>query len=180
MFKSAKIAFCGSMTALSVAIMLISGFFAAGFYSFPALSGVILSIVVLEIGLKWGLLSFFSTSFLSLLLVPNKESSVIFTMFFGYYPIIKVYIDGVKSKILKIFYKILVFNVASVLEFFISTKILIIPEESYNLFGISTPLFLLFIGNVVFWIYDRAVSNLIIAYLSKYSKKVKSLMHLSA
>jgi hypothetical protein len=166
------------MTALSVTVMLISGIFAPGFYTLPAFSGVVLAVICLEIGLKWSLISFSATSILSLLLSPNKEAPLMFIMFFGYYPIFKIYLDKIKSKILKLCGKIFIFNVASVLEFFITTKLLSIPEETYNFFGAYTPLALLLLGNIVFLIYDRAVFNLIAIYLFKFSEKIKNLMNL--
>jgi hypothetical protein len=176
--NSGKVALCGSITALSLALLLIAGILPIDTYSLPAVAGSVFVVIAIEFGFKWSLISFFAVSILSFLFVPNKEVSIIFIMFFGYYPFSKIYIEKIKSNFLKIAIKLLIFNTSNILEFLLAIKLFSIPEETQMIFGISGPIFLLLAGNIVFWFYDILVFNMMRLYFLKFRNKLKKIMHL--
>lgn len=59
----------------------------------PALAGAVLIPIILEIGVKWGWMSYACVALLSLLITPSMEAKVLFIAFFGYYPVLKALIE---------------------------------------------------------------------------------------
>ena len=83
MSNTKKITFCGIMAAISVVIMLTS-YFPYLTYAIPAIASIFVLIPTLEIGLKWGTLTYFVSAVI-VLLVGEMEAKLLFTVFLGYY-----------------------------------------------------------------------------------------------
>ena len=109
--QSSKIAFCGMMVALSIALMLTGGLIPIATYCAPLMSGVLLLPIFLEYGKKTALTAYIATSLIVLILGVDKEAAF-FYIFLGYYPVIKWNLDKLKSKPLRICIKLIIFNVA--------------------------------------------------------------------
>jgi len=140
--------------------------------SLPALSGILLIVVVIELGASWAWPVYFAASALSLLLAGDKEAVVLFILFFGYYPIIKSAIEKMKNRYLSYLLKFLVFNSTMIVAFFLSIIVLGVPEDSFTVFGVYLPWAFLAFGNLVFLIYDYAISNLVATYYRRFHKLV--------
>ncbi len=174
MKKSKRIALCGMLSALSLVIMLIA-YFPYLTYTLPALAGIMFAIVMVEVGAKWAWGSFVTTAILSLLLC-EKEAAVIFVAFFGYYPIVKANLERISLKIVEYIVKFLLFNIAVVVAYLVIIYIFSIPIENMGQFGQYTLLILLGLGNVVFVIYDFALSTAYQEYMLKLHPKVKKIL----
>ena len=172
MSKSAKIALCGVISALAVVLMMLTGLIPIGTFALPALAGILSCIIVIECSLKHGLGIFVSVSLLSFFLAPDKEAVLYYIAFFGYYPILKNIIERIKSKILRIVLKLSSFNIAMVCCYYASMHILMIPEDSFTLYGVNLPQVFLLVGNFVFLLYDYSLSMMISAYVIKFRKKL--------
>ena len=57
--------------------------------------------------------------------------------------------------------------------FLISIKILGVPEESFTVFGVYLPWVFLLAGNLVFPVYDYAVSGLVVMYYRRFHKQME-------
>lgn len=171
--NSAKTAVGGVIAALSVVLMFLTAIIPSMTYALPAAAGILITIVVIEINKKWAFGVYAAVSFLSILLVADKEAAVMYIMFFGYYPILKAVIEGHCSKAVSIALKLLVFNVSMVLAFLISTYVFMIPFEEMEKYGPIAAFGLLAAGNVVFVIFDFALSNLITLYNMRWRKVFK-------
>jgi hypothetical protein len=171
-------ALCGIITAVSFVFMGIAGVIHLGIYFFPMISGAIISIIVKEINAKWGFTVFLAISILSMLFVANKESVLFFILLFGHYPIFKIQIDRLKNKILILMLKMIIFNLSAAIGFFIAIEVIGLPKASFELFGVYMPFLLLVLANVVFFIYDRALSNMVKIYDYRFHDRVKKLLHL--
>ena len=166
--KSFNIAFCGIIAALGVISNLLTGLIPIGTYALPAISGAILSIIVIEQSQKQAFSVYIITSLLSAILAVDKEAVAYYIFFFGYYPIIKSYLERIKNKILQFVLKLSVFNISMVCTYFVSIKILSIPEDSFEIFGVNLPIVFLIIGNFVFLLYDKAISGFLVLYIYKW------------
>lgn len=173
--SSSIVAFGGVIAALCLVLMLISGVLQVATLAIPALSGMLLMFIVIELGAKWAVCVYAVVSVFSILFVADKEAALMFTLFFGYYPILKSKLDIILPKILSWTLKFLVFNVAMILEYFAAIKILMVPSEEYVLFGVSIPLVLLFLANIVFLLYDRALVGIVIMYYQRLRNNLKFL-----
>ncbi len=159
--------------ALSVVIMLLTGIITIGTYAMPAIAGTLAIIIVIECGVKYGIGVYVSSAILTFLLAPDKEAALYYIMFFGYYPIVKAVIESkVKYKLQRIF-KILIFNISMIISFFISIMVLSVPKESFTVFGFYVPWLFLAVGNIVFILFDRSLTGIILMYLYKWRKKLK-------
>ena len=158
MKKSQKIAIGGLLTAFACMIIIISNVFPSGMYTFPALSGVIILVLsfVAGQGIAWS--SYIAVSIVSFLLCTSKEATLCFILFLGYYPLIRQYLQKIKLKFVRLIIKLLIFNSAASGIYFLLLYVFSLPGDEFEIFGVSLPLIFLFIMNVVFLIYDIALS----------------------
>lgn len=174
MNKSVKVAFGGIITALSVLIMFFSGVIPGMEYALPIVSGVFILPVYFEIGRKWAFPVFVAVSLLSFLIIPNKEPAVNYIMFFGYYPLVKEFLDKVKPKILSMLLKLVFYNVMIILAVIIVSKVFGIPFiDDMSEFGkLTVPIFLV-LSNFVFIVYDLCLVRVANIYYNLLHPKVK-------
>ena len=179
MNQSGKVALGGIITALSTVAMFLTGLLApVGTYALPAIAGVILIVIVIEIGARWAWMVYGAVSILSLLLAADKEAVLLFILFFGYYPILKANIERLRTKAIQWVIKMGVFNVAVILSFWIAMTVLQVPQDAFTIFGVYLPWVFLLAGNVVFVIYDYALTGVISMYVYQFHKVVKKMLHL--
>lgn len=162
-----RVAVCGVLTALCTVLMFLTSFIPVGTYALPAIAGVLLIIIVIEIGLKWAWAVYFVSAVLAVLVAGDKEAALLFVLFFGYYPVLKAVLEKMKNHVVSYIVKFAVFNAAMIVGFFAAIYLLGIPQDSFTLFGVNLPLVFLLVGNVVFFIYDKALSLLVIAYFTR-------------
>ena len=122
MRESSKASLCGIISALSVVIMLSTYISPLLVYTAPPFAGLLLLIIVNELGYKWSFAAYSTVSLLSVFLIADKEAAVFFSFFFGYYPMLVVLINStVKFKTLGLFIKFLLFNASCVASLLISS-----------------------------------------------------------
>ena len=173
-----KLAFSGMITALSTVVLFLTNLVPAASYSLPALAGALMVVAVIEIGESWAWAAYIAASLLSLLVVADKEASLIFILLFGYYPILKARFERIKTRPLVWAAKFALFNVAVIAEFFLTIHLLGVPEESYSLFGVYLPWVFLLMGNLIFLLYDYCVSCMVVVYCQRMHKMVHKWLHL--
>lgn len=172
MNRTVCVAFCGIITALSTVLMLFTGLIPIGTYALPAMAGVLLIVVVVELGTAWAWPVYAASSVLSYLVAGDREAAMLFILFFGYYPVLKAMIEKRRKGFLSYVLKFLVFNAAMVAGYFISITLLAVPPESFTLFGRNLAVVLLLAGNLVFFLYDAAISSLVVAYYRRFHPMV--------
>lgn len=176
MSKNNKIAFSGAVSALCVALMFLGAMIPFFQYTIPAISGVFILFVMLETSLSWAAMSYVTVSVLSILISPDKEAALLFVLLLGYYPFLKFYIEKINFKVVSLILKFLLFNLVAVLYFIIATKILKVPVEEFQAFGISLVWLLWLSGNITFFLYDFALKGVAIKYLCVIHPKVKKII----
>lgn len=172
-FNSFKVAFGGVISALSIVLMFSTGIFSTLTYAVPAVAGALLILIVIEISPKFAGAVYFAVAVLSLLVVADKEAAVMYAMFFGYYPIIKGFIEKHLKNVLSWIIKFAVFNVSVISAYFVVSKVFMISFDDLESFGKwALPIFLI-LCNIVFALYDIALTRLISAYLFRWRKYVR-------
>lgn len=168
-----RVAVCGVIAALCLALMMITGIIPFGTFAFPCFAGLLFTAVVIEYGTYWALGVYVSVSVLALFLSADKEAAVFFILIFGYYPILKnVFERKIKNRIVQYILKLIVFNIAVISAFFITTALLAIPAEEYTIMGMYVPWLFLIAGNLFFVLYDRAVSVFAFQYVQNLRGKI--------
>ena len=169
-------AFCGIITALCTLLMFLTGLIPIGTYALPALAGILMIPIVIEMGAAWAWPVYIASSLLSLLLAGDKEAAVLLVVFFGYYPILKSIFERAR-RVLSYLLKFAVFNGSMVLGYFLSIWVLGVPKDSFIVFGVNLPAAFLIAGNIVFILYDYAVSALVATYFQRFHKFVRRWLH---
>ena len=167
-----KVALCGVFSGLALVFLLLTTVIPVGTYALPIVSGILLVAVAVEFNTKWAFAAYFAVSVLSFLLSGDKEAVLYFIMFFGFYPIVKKCFERIKSKVLSMILKYLLFNACMIGEFFIGVYLLGIPAESFSIFGVNLPLVFLALGNIAFYLYDKCVTVMIGYYITNLRKRL--------
>lgn len=168
--RTQKLTLCAMLCALGVILMAIGALIEVLDLSTAALASLLCVFAVIELGRGYPWAVWAITSLLSLLLLPQKTPALFYTVFLGYYPILKSYLERFPRWI-------------SVLGKFVGFHIaLILILAGLRLFGLSAqedPLRIGFgialygLALICFWIYDLALTKLITAYLFRFQTKFR-------
>ena len=169
------------ITALSVVILIPSAV-QVFVYTLPAMAGMLTMLAVVEIDKKWAIGSYVAASLIGLLFVANKEAVVYYVAFFGYYPVVKALLESKMPRVAEYILKFIVFNVSIILSGVVLVKVFGMPYN--DLLGIdgesafftkyALPI-MLGMGNVVFILYDVALTRLLTAYVLVWQKRFRKL-----
>lgn len=172
--KSSKVALGGIVTALCIVTMLLTALVPFATFALPGLAGVFLAILVIELGPRWALAGYVSSSLLALLLVPDKEAVFIYIFLLGIYPILKAKFESAKNKVTSYVLKFAFFNSAVLLCYVVLIFVFQLGSVVAE-FAEFTPLFLgglLIFANITFFCYDIALSQCIKLYVFKLRDKI--------
>lgn len=171
MKNSKVIAYSGVATALSVVMLFLGSIFWVLGYTMPLVASLVMIILLDSISQKSALLTFISTSIISFILLNDKECVLLYTLFFGYYPLIRDKINDIKPKFLSYLLKFITFNAAMVLTQVLCVYVFGIPfDDMLGKWGIV--LFVLCL-NLVFVVFDKLYTLLLRLYRIKLKKKVE-------
>ena len=169
-----RLALCGMLAALAVALMFLGGTVAFATIACPVLASLVLIPVYAECGSRWGGLWFLAVAALSVLLAPEKESAILF-IFFGYYPMLRHWFGHLRSKLLRWLCKFVYVNAAIFaaygLMLFVFQMAALVEEFAAT--GKWMLAALVVLANVTFVVYDALVDRLEILYHAKLRKKLK-------
>ena len=177
MKRTARIALSGLMGALALVSLLLTVFpFAT--YALPALASVFLMPIVMECGKKWAAAAYVAVALLALLIAPDLEAKFLFVFFFGYYPIVKSWAES-RPRAIEWVCKLGVFNVAVVAAYLLISRIGF-SMEAFEIPGVAAPMSVilaafLVAGNVVFLLYDVALTRLLPLYFSRFQPLLRRL-----
>ncbi len=175
MNSSRQVSLCGLIIALAITLMLLTGLVPFGTFALPAFAGILLIVVFIEMGAKWALLSYIGTSIISFFIAPDREAAMFFIMIFGYYPLLKFFLDSkIKNPFIRYIPKFLVFNASVVSLYLVLIYLLGLTEvvESMGEFGQWGLVFVWIIGNITFFVYDNAIYACMLYYKYKIRPKI--------
>lgn len=153
---SYRVALGGIVSSLCLLCMFLSGIMPMFYLILPMIAGILLMIIAEEVSLSWAWLTYISVSILSLFITADKESSLVFIMIFGHFPIIRLHLEKIKLKILRWLIKLVIFNTCAVSFFYVTVYIFGIQQmlEEMNEFGRYGAVILLILCNIIFVLYD--------------------------
>lgn len=172
--KSQKVALCGVLGALSVVWMLLGAVVQIGTYAAPMLAAFLLVPVLEEYGPRYALLLYGTASVLGILLVPETELALFYALVIGYYPVLRYALRKVKPAALRWGLKFLAFNLATVLVYLILFALLgpaVLQEFTSD--GTGVLVLLLAMGNLSFFLCDRALGAVTLYYRRILRKRLK-------
>lgn len=174
MKNTVKTAFCGILAALALIIML-AAYFPYLTYALPAIAGCVTVPIVIEASRKHAVAVYAIVSLLSFF-ICEKEAMVFYIFIFGWYPIAKSLIELIKNKPLQWAVKLVCATAGFAAAYFSSIFVFGIDVESLGDFGKYTSLIMLAAYDIVFVVYDIAVSRLVWLYFAKFRKHIRKLI----
>ena len=162
--RTFKITLGGICLALAVIFMFAATFVPGVELTLFAISSLFTAVVIIETGNPKSFLMFAGASILGLVLIPNKVAIIPYVVLFGYYPILKFYIEKIKSGIMQVVCKTIYF--AAVLSLgLLAFKSVI--AQSINLPDYPVAL-LIVAGTLVMLLYDFVLTFLINWYIRRF------------
>lgn len=175
MNKTKRTALCGVMAALSVT-MCLTAYFPYFTYAAPAAAGAVMMIPCIEADKKWAFFTYLSSAVI-VMLVCEKEAACLYAGFFGYYLIIKAWLEGLRlNRVCEQILKQLIFSAASIISYLVIVYVFGIPFDENKKFGIWFLAAMLAAGNVVFAVYDIGISRIIGLYIYKFHNRVQKML----
>ncbi|MBR2869348.1 MAG: hypothetical protein IKB88_09865 [Clostridia bacterium] len=173
MKQSSKCAIGGIVSALSLVLMISVAIIPFLTYALPAVAGLLIVFIVIEIDKKWAVGVYSAVGILAFLLVPDKEVAMMYIAFFGYYPIIKAVLENRLPTALCWIIKVVTFVVTMVAAYLFLIFVMGIAIDEIDEFGAVAVPMLLGAGCVAFVAYDIALTRIITVYLLKWRKYFK-------
>ena len=169
--KTGKIAMGGICTALAVIFMFGASFVPGIELTLFLISSLFTAVMVLEAGAAGGLSVFAAASLLGLILVPNKLALVPYIFCFGYYAVLKFYIEKIKSGVLQMTIKVVYFAAIVLLGLLVFKSVLTagIHMPDWPVAG------LIIAGIVMLVLYDYVMTFLINWYRRRFKGSPENL-----
>lgn len=168
MDKTRKIALTGILSAFIVIVLFLESIVPTGRLGFYVLAGFILSIIMLETGVKWAWAAYVVTCATGFLLIPEKLNVLPYILFFGIYTLLKFHIESLRKPWLEIVLKLIAFNLFLWPAWSIA-KVFLPEYLTEGTMIIITGIVL----QVVFVIYDILFTTWIRFYFEKIAPKVR-------
>jgi hypothetical protein len=108
--RTKRLALTGMLSALIVIALVLESIAPTGRLGFYVLAAFILSVILMETGIKWAWISYIATCLLGLLIVPEKLNVLPYVLFFGIYTMLKYHIESIRKVWVEIIIKLAVFN----------------------------------------------------------------------
>ena len=162
--KTRNLSLSALLTAFAVIILYIASIWPTGQLGLTAVASLFVAAAIIESGITYGIYVYIVSSAISMLIIPNRLAPILFVLFFGYYPVVKSLIEQLRHKTLQIILKLLVFNIAFIVIYYLFSE-LVVAFISYDL----NIVIIFLIGNIVFLLFDYGFSKLIQFYINRIS-----------
>lgn len=168
MRNTKKLTFSAVLSALAVAVMYVGSMLDVLDMSTAAIASLCVMIILTELGAKYAVMTFVCIGILSVLLVPSKTAALMFIGFLGFYPMAKRFFEEKFRGVLCLVLKFVLLNVCTVAITLFAFFVMHTPlEETWFM------ILLLVLVNIVFVVYDYALTQLLRSYVFVWRKKLK-------
>ena len=173
--RTSRIALCGVLGALSVAILSMGGLIPLATYCAPMLAGMALLPVLAECPERYAWMTWAAASVLGLLLVPDRELALVYVLVLGPYPMLKRHIDRLHSAPVRFLCRLAVFDLTVVLCYGLLLVVFPMPGlmEELTAGGTVLTAVTLLTGNLAFFVYDAALRGMAVVY----RRRLRPLLH---
>ena len=167
--KSREIALCGMLNALAVVLMNLGSLVPLATFCTPLLAMLVLLPVLEEYGPRMGWAAWVSVSILSLLLVTDRETALVY-VFFGWYPMVRPKVAAIKSKVLRFGVKLLICNGLLFTLYGLVLRLMGLTADLLDSTRLMNAL-LLILGNLVFFLTDLVLQRMTLVWTVKLRKR---------
>lgn len=173
MRESYKTTICGVTASLALVLMLLTYIAPVLTYTSPPFAGVLLILIMIEVGYGWAVGTYAAISLLAIFLLSDKEAAVMFITFFGYYPMLRsLFEQKIKLKAVRYILSLIIYNIAIALAVVVSMYVFGVDYDDFGDFGKYSVVITVVLMNVIFVLYDYLVEKLIFAYHIRWQKNL--------
>ncbi len=172
-YPAKKLAVCAMLAALGVVLLTFGALIEVIDISMAVIASLLSIVAVIEYGGSAPWMVYGVTAILSVLLIPNKTPAVFYAFFFGFYPILKEKFEK-KNMVMSWLLKEITFNIS--LALMGAAAIYLMLGTTNN--DLITPVYIgiaVVLAEVVFVLYDIALTRLISFYIIHMRTRFKSL-----
>ncbi len=147
------------LSAVALVFLFVAGMIPTGWTGVTAVAGFAVAVAVSASGYLSGFLCYLVTSLLAILILPGKHAAILFASLFGLYPLLKIRIERLRSRLAAIAVKLVFFNAVFLLLLQFASQLLwgdLLAQWTYS-FPLRPALCLT--GSVVFLLYDFAFTK---------------------
>lgn len=166
--KTFRLALCAILSALGVALIYFGSLTDILDMSAAVIASVGCIFAALEFGGAYPWLIYAVTGVLSLILVPNPMSALMYILFFGFYPILKLKLER-RSRLVCWILKEVAFNISLAALFLLWEFVFVAEAES----GLVWNIVFIVLAEITFPVYDVALSKISLMYFAKIRKKLR-------
>ncbi len=165
--KTLRLALCAVLSALGVVFIYFGSLLEVLDMSAAVIASVACIFASIEFGGAYPWLIYAVTGILSLILVPNPMSALMYILFFGFYPILRHSLDK-KGRVFGWILKELVFNLSLAVLLLLWKFVFSTEAEPFVL-----DLIFIVLAEIVFPVYDVALGRISQMYMTKIRHKLK-------
>ena len=163
--KAKEITLSAILIALTIIILYLNLLLPISTISILTLASLLIPIALIRGSIKIAILVYIASSILGFFILPINII-LLYILFFGIYGIVKFYIEKINKLPVEIILKIIFFNVMFFITFFIFNSVI-----SIEITKLPIELFII-VAQVVFLIFDYALTLLISFYLERIHAKI--------
>ena len=167
--QSRRIALCGVLAALGVALLLAGSALGIATYAAPMLVCFLLLPALEDYGPATALTQYAATALLALLLVPEPELSLFYALALGPYPVVRVRLERLRPLPVRWAVKFLCFNAAVAAVYALLLFVFSPPGMMQEFAAAGAPYLagLALLINLAFFLCDRALQALSYLYRTR-------------
>ncbi len=168
---SYRVALGGIVAALCLMTMAMAGVLPILYIAAPMVAGVLLVILVQEVSTGWAALTYAATAVLSVFVVPDKEATLMFVLFFGYYPLLRPKIRQLPTKLLRLLAKLCLYQVFLLVDYLLTVYVLGLP--TFDEFAPWALPLIDLVATAVFLMYDSLLDGLTQFYMQVVRRRLR-------
>lgn len=163
--SASNIAKGGLLVALTLVILYASNFITFNTLFLLGLASALIPLSIIILDVPTSVMVYGTSAILSYIIIPDKTLCFLYTIVFGPYGIVKLYIEKQNVSSMEIILKLIYCNGIIALTFFLYKTIFMLSIE------LKYPIILgILVGNIVFFIYDYVLTVFINSMKNKRFK----------
>lgn len=172
--KTYRTAFGGIISALALTFLFLGSVFPFADIAGPAFASLCVFLTGLEFSGRFSFGVYAAVSVLAFILVPDKESVLLFIFFFGWFPILKKVTDSHMSYVPGLLLKLIAFNLSIVLMYWLILKVFVIESvaDEFSDYTAAMYVLIMILANITVIILDYAFSKVAYLYLNVWRRKL--------
>ncbi|MEG1254213.1 hypothetical protein [Clostridium sp.] len=148
--KASNLTKGGMLIALTLIILYAANFLTFNTLFLLGLTSALIPLAIIISDVKTSVLVYVASSILAYFIIPDKTLWILYTIIFGPYGIVKLFIEQRRNTFLELVLKILYFNAVTLLSF--------VLYKEFFMPSLSLEIPLILMGNVAFFVFDYVLT----------------------